>query len=93
MATYSHTTNAIEDAAMAWLLRVENARRAALIPPLNPVTATQLVGVIMDNAFNDYVKQYRDRVNQQVKDNYDAATNATQASVRTTLGVDPATIV
>lgn len=72
MATHSVTSTANQDKAIAWKLAEENKRRAALVPPLNPVTTAQLVQAVTADIFRamllDYVSVLtelpRDRASQ-----------------------------
>lgn len=91
MPTYNNiTTTTLQDKALDWLVRVENARRAALIPPLNPITKQQYIDVgMVGNVLDSYLAQYGERVAELVKEKYLAANASIQGQVRTLLGVDP----
>ena len=88
MATYTVTTNAKEEAVIAWDLARRNAERAAEIPPKAPWTAADYVDTILVR------RNLKSRQSQMEQDDaarvataYAAATNATQTTVKTALGL------
>lgn len=87
MATYQYTTSARQEKALDWMVRRENKGRAngAL------VTKQQLVDAIFDNAFKDYDRQFQEQVGARVREEFQKATAAKQASVLAALGVNPDT--
>lgn len=91
MPTYNNiTTTALQDKALDWLVRAENARRAALTPPLGTITKQQYIDVgMVDMVLDSYLEQYGERIAQLVKEKYLAANGTIQGQVRTLLGVDP----
>lgn len=93
MPTYNNiTTTNLQDKALDWLVRVENARRAALIPPLGAITKQQYIDVgMVGNVLDSYLAQYGERVAELVKEKYLAASGSIQGQVRTLLGVNPDT--
>lgn len=93
MATYNNiTTTNLQDKALDWLVRVENARRAALTPPLGTITKQQYIDVgMVGNVLDSYLAQYGERVAELVKEKYLVASGSIQGQVRTLLGVNPDT--
>ena len=85
MATYTVTTNANEERAIAWLLAKENANRVEA--GQSTITAEQLVDGIVRRVLISGLRDVRADDADRVRRAYDAANNATQASVKTTLGV------
>lgn len=57
MATYTINTNARREAGITAAVAIENARRAALTPPLAAVTNDQYVQAVINGAFDSYADQ------------------------------------
>jgi hypothetical protein len=57
MATLSYTTNAQEDAALAWYLAGVNAQRAAQTPPQPPIDVNALNQALVAGTLASYIKQ------------------------------------
>lgn len=88
MATYTIETSNAEEKGLDFIVAERNAARAAEVPPKPALTNAEYLDQILVRrsllAFRDQMKAARAR---EIKDAYEAANNATQASVRAALGL------
>jgi hypothetical protein len=88
MATYTIDTSAAEEKGLNYVVAERNAARAAEVPPKPALTNAEYLDQILVRrsllAFRDQMKAAEAR---EIKDAYEAANNATQASVRAALGL------
>lgn len=88
MATYTVDTSNAEEKGLAFVVAERNAARAAENPPKPALTNAEYIDQILVRrsllAFRDQMKAAQAR---EIKDAYEAANNATQASVRDALGL------
>jgi hypothetical protein len=88
-ASYTINTTAAQERAISFLVRRENARRAALPTPLPPVTNADYVQKVFGDAVNSYVESHKARVDEEIRARVDAMTPAQKASLLQQLGIDP----
>jgi hypothetical protein len=82
------TTNANQDTALTRLLVKLNAERAMQTPPLAAIPdVTTMLRSILQNAVQDYLRQFRQEQKDVVGVAMETATNAQIQQVATTLGV------
>ena len=88
MATYTIETSNAEERGLDFVVAERNAARAAEVPPKPALTKAEYLDKILVRrsllAFRDQMKAAEAR---EIKDAYEAANNATQASVRDALGL------
>lgn len=88
MATYTIDTSNAEEKGLDFIVAERNAARAAENPPKPALTNAEYLDQILVRrsllAFRDQMKAAQAR---EIKDAYEAANNATQASVRAALGL------
>lgn len=89
MANYALTvtTGAMEEKGLALYLSRVNAERAAEEPPKNPLNTTQLLQRVIDNAVQDYKRQYKQDLRERTGAALDNATGAQVTQVAAILGV------
>ena len=85
MASFPITTNAIEDAVIAFALPQINAERALNGKP--PFTAADLIDYFVREQLKAYYAAQLDAENTQVCDAFEAATPAKRNQVKTVLGL------
>jgi hypothetical protein len=86
--TLSLTTTARQDQALARLLVRMNTERAAQTPPLRPIAdvPAMLTGLV-EQAIQDYLRQYRQEQKDMLAAGVDTATSAQIQQAATALGV------
>ena len=80
------TPTAVQIAKIARLRDIENARRAALTPPLAAITSEQWLQAILVSAVQSYVQQANELDAKDACTTYNAATTAVKNTVNTALG-------
>lgn len=89
MATYNLTvtTGAAEEKGLALYLAKVNADRAAEVPPKSALTTAQLLQRVIDNAVQDYKRQYKQDLRDRTGAALDNASGAQVTQVAAILGV------
>jgi hypothetical protein len=77
----TYNTNPQEDNALTYVLGIENARLAALTPPLPPITAAQYLTQIIAAALLSYGSQAKDADIATIKAAYQGTSPAKQAAM------------
>ncbi len=85
---YSIITTADQEVGIDWAVTRENARRAALLPPQNPISKQEYVKTIMiDRVIESYIKQSLSTKIEKIAEKYLVAPDPVKIQVEQILGV------
>lgn len=88
MATYTIETSAAEEKALAYVVAKRNSARAAEVPPKDPLTNTQyLDNILVRRSLLSFKAEMEQEEQKQIADAYAQASNQTQATIKSTLGL------
>ena len=87
MATYSVTTNEIQEKVFTWIVARVNADRAAQNPPLPPLTNNQYFLVLLSSWFQNQKSQYDEAETRTLRNIWASLTDEQKAQIRAIAGI------